>query len=288
VSTSTASRTGLELSSAAAVTGALPSPIRVGLARGKVELRSFFRQRTGVIFVFALPAVLLTLFGSIFSKTYPAPGISEGQFMVGGLVAAGLASTAFLNIGTGIAQDREDGTLKRLRGMPVLATSYILGKLVLVLVTTVAEVTLLMAVGRLFYDVKLPRDFAHWWTLGWVFMLGTTACLLLGIAASALAPDARSAPAILNLIFIVLEFTSGVFIVPITTLPNWMVTASSFLPLKWVAQGMRSVFLPDSVAHLEQAGSWEPGRTALALAAWCVVGLLLCLLTFKWTDRAKG
>ncbi len=81
---------------------------------------------------------------------------------------------------------------------------------------------------------------------------------------------------------------SGVFIVPVTTLPSWMVTVASFLPLKWTAQGMRSVFLPDSLASLEQAGSWEHPMTAAVLGGWCVLGLVLCLVTFRWTDRRAG
>ena len=56
-------------------------------------------------------------------------------------------------------------------------------------------------------------------------------------------------------------------------------------PLKWIAQGMRSVFFPADLASAEMAGSWETGRTALVLLAWAVGGLVLCVLTFKWFKR---
>jgi ABC-2 type transport system permease protein len=45
------------------------------------------------------------------------------------------------------------------------------------------------------------------------------------------------------------------------------------------------VFLPDSFAAQEVAGSWELDRVAMVLAAWCVGGLILCILTFRWTRR---
>jgi ABC-2 type transport system permease protein len=48
------------------------------------------------------------------------------------------------------------------------------------------------------------------------------------------------------------------------------------------------VFLPDSARVLEQAGSWEFGKVALVLAAWCVGGLVLCLLTFRFKSRRDG
>ena len=52
--------------------------------------------------------------------------------------------------------------------------------------------------------------------------------------------------------------------------------------------GMRSVFLPESFAAAEVAGSWELGKVALVLGAWCVGGLVLCLLTFRWKSRSDG
>jgi ABC-2 type transport system permease protein len=44
----------------------LPSLLRVSLVRGATERRIFFRQRESVIFTFALPIILLVLFGQIF------------------------------------------------------------------------------------------------------------------------------------------------------------------------------------------------------------------------------
>ncbi|HEX4223045.1 MAG TPA: ABC transporter permease, partial [Pseudonocardiaceae bacterium] len=48
----------------------LPSTTRIGLARGGVELRQFFRSKEMVIFTFTLPAVLLLLLGSIEHQQY--------------------------------------------------------------------------------------------------------------------------------------------------------------------------------------------------------------------------
>ena len=73
-----------------------------------------------------------------------------------------------------------------------------------------------------------------------------------------------------------------------TDLPAWMQQVAALFPLKWMAQGLRSVFLPESLAMLEPAGSWELGRVALVLGAWCLAGLLLCRFTFRWTTARDG
>ncbi len=107
------------------------------------------------------------------------------------------------------------------------------------------------------------------------------ACALLAVAFSTAIPNARSAPAIVTLPFLILQFISGVFF-PYSQLPAWMQTIAAFFPLKWMTQGLRSVFLPADFARVEPAGTWELGRVAAVLAAWCVASLLLSLLTFRW------
>jgi ABC-2 type transport system permease protein len=59
---------------------------------------------------------------------------------------------------------------------------------------------------------------------------------------------------------------------------------AAIFPLKWLTQGMRSVFLPDSFATREIVGNWETGRTFAIIAIWLVVGTALAIRTFKW-DR---
>jgi ABC-2 type transport system permease protein len=269
-------------------TMALPSAVRLGLSRGGVELRQFFRSREAVFFTFGFPPLVLVLLGSIFKNSYNSPGVTSSQVFAASMIAYGIVSTAFITMGVGISVDREDGTLKRLRGTPLPATAYFLGKIVLVAVTTVAEVTLLLAVGVLVFDMPLPHEAGRWFTLVWLLVLSVVTCTLLGIVVSSLARSARSAGVVLNVPVVVLQFISGIFVHPVTALPDWMVALSSIFPVKWMGQGFRSVFLPDTMMRTEAAGAWEHGTTALVLLAWCLVGLVLSLRTFRWTDRREG
>jgi ABC-2 type transport system permease protein len=265
-----------------------PSTVYLGLHRGLIELKAFFRERDAVVFTFALPAVLLTLLGSLFQGVYDASDVTSAEYLVPCMVAAGIASTTFVNLGISVAADRADGTLKRLRGAPMPPAAYFLGKIVLVLVLVVAEVAIMLALGIAMFDLTLPTDPARWLTFGWVFLLGVTACSLLGIAASNLAGSERSAAAVMNLPYLVLAFVSGIFYTPVSALPAPLLAFGSLFPMKWMAQGMRSAFLPDSILRYEVVDSWEHRRTALILGAWCVGGLVLCLTTFRWRGRRDG
>ncbi|MGD0684892.1 MAG: ABC transporter permease [Streptosporangiaceae bacterium] len=272
---------------AAASEAALPSVLTTGLARGRVELTTFFRERETVVFIFALPAVLLVMLGSIFGgQAVRVPGVTVGQLFVAGMIAGGIMSTSFQYLGIGITTERDQGMLKRLYGTPMPHTAYFIGKIVQVFVCMIAEIALLMIVGVAFYHLHLPASAGHWWTLAWVCVLGCAACSLLGIAVSSLPRSARSASPMITLPFLVLEFISGVFI-PFTSVPTWLQRVAAVFPLKWMAQGLRSAFLPARAAVLEPAHSWEHGRTALVLAAWVAAGLVVCVRTFRWQSRKR-
>jgi ABC-2 type transport system permease protein len=264
----------------------LPGAWRVGLSRGALEVKQFFRQREQVVFTFAFPVVFLFLFASIFQDDVRGAGVNASQLYVPAMMAAGIMSTSFQSLGISIAIERDEKVLRRLRGTPMPPAAYFLGKVWLVLVTGLLETAILLAVGTLCYDVDLPSG-AGWLRLAWIFMLGMTACALLGIAISSVPRSAKSATSVVILPFLVLQFISGVYI-SVATIPDWMLTVGSVFPLKWMCQGLRGVFLPDSARVLEQAGDWEFGKVALVLAAWCAGGLLLCLLTFRWKSRNDG
>ncbi|MFJ4203102.1 ABC transporter permease [Streptomyces sviceus] len=265
----------------------LPGVWGLGLRRGALEIKQFFRQRDQVVFTFAFPVVFLFLFASIFSDDVEGAGIKASQLYVPAMMAAGIMSTSFQSLGISIAVERDEKVLRRLRGTPMPPAAYFLGKIWLVLVTGILETAILLLVGTTLYDVDLPSDAGRWFAFAWIFVLGLTGCALLGIAVSSVPKSSKSASSVVVLPFLVLQFISGVYIA-IDTIPDWMLNIGALFPLKWMCQGLRGVFLPDSAQVLEQAGDWEFGRTALVLGAWCVGGLLLCLLTFRWKNRRDG
>ena len=133
--------------------------------RGALELQPFFREKDAVVFTFALPVILLLIFGTIFE-----PAESSGT---------GVAFTPVLrrrhhrerhrcrprsmSLGIGIAAERDDGTLKRLRGTPMPPRAYFLGKIVCVVARRdPCEPLLLLALGVLLFGLSLPTTAERW------------------------------------------------------------------------------------------------------------------------------
>ena len=261
--------------------------VRHGASRIGYEVRGYFRQGDTVFFTFLFPLLMLLIFSVAFSSaTFGPPGaeLTAAEFYLPGMLAAGLLLSGLQNMSIDIAMEKSDGTLKRLGGTPLSPVSYFIGKLGQVLVTGILQSALLILVAATAFGVDLPTDPGRWLTFAWVFLLGVTTCGILGIGLSALPRSGRSATAVVIPIVLVLQFISGVYI-NFAGLPEWLRNVASVFPLKWLAQGMRAVFLPSAFESVEPSGSWGLPLIALACGIWLMAGLILVRLTFRWIRK---
>jgi ABC-2 type transport system permease protein len=265
--------------------------LRLGFGRIAYETKIYFRAGDTVFFTFLFPVVLLGIFsvafgglGNVGTNPDGSGGITQAAYYLPGMIAAGILLSGVQNLGIDIAVERGDGTLKRLAGTPLPVLSYFIGKMGQVLVTSLAQVILLLLLSRVAFGVELPTDPEKWLTFVWVYLLGIFTAAVLGIAISRLPRTGKSASAVIIPPLLVLQFISGVYL-NFALLPEWLQNIASVFPLKWIAQGMRAALLPDSFATAEQGGSWNLPGVAIALGIWLVVGLVVCRVTFRWIRK---
>jgi ABC-2 type transport system permease protein len=87
---------------------AMPSTLRIGLSRGALELKGFVREKEAMVFTFAMPVLLMLIFGTIFKGRVDGTNVDFRQYFAAGIIASGIASTTFISLGVGIAQERDD------------------------------------------------------------------------------------------------------------------------------------------------------------------------------------
>ncbi len=257
--------------------------LRIGYLRGLLEIKQFMRQRESVVFTLLFPILLLFIFGSVF-KGEVAKGVSFSQYFLAGMIASAMVNTGFQQLAIMIPIERDFGTLKRLRGTPIALSSYFIGKVICVFYSMVFQIVLLLGFGVWLFGLQLPSSADKWFRFILLIVLGTICSTVLGIAFSTVPKSGRGASAVVSPIVIILQFFSGVFFV-FTTLPKWMQEFAAIFPLKWLTQGMRSVFLPDNFASQEVARGWESARTYQVLVIWLILGFVIALRKFKWSDR---
>lgn len=268
--------------------GPAKNTLTLGLVRTEYEFIAYFREFDALFFTFLFPIIMLGIFSAAFSGTGDigpkGHAVNFATYYLPAMAAAGVLLSGVQNLAVRIAEEKGDGTLKRLGGTPLAPLSYFAGKLLTSFVTGAIQLVLLIVFSHFVFGVELPTDPGRYLELLWVFALGIVTCGLLGIALSAVPRSGRSATAVVIPLVLFLQFISGVYL-PFSQLPSWMQTLASFFPLKWLAQGMRAVFLPEQFKSLEVGGEWNLGLIALVLAGWLVVGLVVSRLTFRWIRK---
>ena len=265
--------------------------VRLGYAYTLLNLKTVYREPAAVFFMLLFPVLFLVIFSSLltFEISVPegaqgqVPAIKFSQYFVAGIIGVAIFGTSFNLLGNSLAIQQYDGTLKQLAATPLPKTSFFMGLVGTALFYTLLQLVVMIALGVLAYGVELP-DAEGWLTLIWIILLGVPAGCVMGVAITAIIPSARAAPAVIQAPFIIFQFISGVFFT-LSSLPTWLQWVAGMFPLRWVAQGLRSVFLPDAYKYAEPGMNWQLDIAAIVLAVWIVVGLGLAVLTFKW-DRS--
>jgi ABC-2 type transport system permease protein len=267
--------------------------LALGLVRVRYEVLMYFRQSDTIFFTFLFPVVMLGIFsvafqglGNVGTAPDGSGGITQAAYYLPAMIAAGILLSGVQNLAVDIAGEKSDGTLKRLGGTPLPVVSYFIGKMGQVIVTSILQIALLLLVARFAFGVALPTDPDAWLRFAWIYLLGIVTSAVLGIALSSVPRTGKSATAVIIPIVLVLQFISGVYLA-FNLLPVWLQNIASIFPLKWIAQGMRSVFLPASFEAQEPSGSWQFGLMALVLSLWLVAGIVTCRLTFRWIRKDR-
>src|SRR3954471_10020378 len=151
-----------------------PSPITLGLLRGRLEVGQFFRNRASMVFSFLLPIFILVIFGSIFKQNI-APGVKFTQYFVAGMIATSQLTNGFQTLAIQIPIERDRGLLKRLAGTPMPRSAYFIGKIIVIYVAGIIGTAIAMLIAVLFFGVHLPSTGERWLTFFWVTMLGIAA-----------------------------------------------------------------------------------------------------------------
>ena len=259
--------------------------LRIGGLMTMLVLKTTVREPAALFFLILFPLLLLGVFGSIFDFEMEGTDVTLRQYFVAGIIASSIFGTAFLNLSIGIAAQQHEGSLRQLAAAPLPKASFFIGQVGAATIITVGQIIVMLIVGILAFDVQFP-DAGGWLRLAWIVPLGVAAGCAMGIAITAIIPSARAAPAITNAPYITLQFISGVFF-PFHSLPEWMQWIANVFPIRWLAQGLRSVFLPDDFRYQEVNQSWELEWVAIVLGIWIVAGLLFTMRTFRW-DRRGG
>jgi ABC-2 type transport system permease protein len=240
------------------------------------EQLSFWLNPMAAIFTVGFSVVFLVLLGATAgsSRVSYLGNIRLIQYYVPGFVAYGVMSACFNSLTMLLVNRREMGLLKRLRLSP-LPTWALLGAIfVSTLIVALAQVVLLLAVGRLGYGVHLPGNIGAFVL---ALVVGAACFIALGVAMSTLIPNEDAAGPVTGIVFFVLLFLSGLWF-PLKS-GSGLARFSSYFPIRHF---ITAVFAPFDLARGASPWAWHD---LLVLALWGIAGLAVAVWRFRWAPR---
>lgn len=237
-------------------------------AQAAMELRLTARRFENLFVMLVIPPAVLAFFGAV-------PFVATGgdrpvDFLLPGVLALAVISTAFVNLGIATGFERGYGVLKRLGGSPLSRSALIAAKLIAVAVIEVIQIALLVAMAALVFGWR-PGPWTSLAVVAAAIIVGTLGFAGLALLlAGTLRPEATLALA--NALFLAFLLLGGVM-VPLDHLPAAVELVARLLP---------AAALSDALRVGLQGGSSDLVRAFAVLVAWGLVAILLAVRAFRW------
>lgn len=257
------------MTTATAPTPAAAAPVNRAVL--KAEFTLFRREAGSLLGILAFPVLLLVILGSI-------PSFREADAGLGGirLVDAYVPVTVLLGMIAGGLQSmppiitgyRERGILRRMSTTPVRPTAVLGAQMGIHGVAILVSVAVCLTVGRLAFDVALPRQIAGYLL---ALVLSVVVALALGALVASRARTTKISNAIGSVVFFPAMFCAGVWL-PVQAMPDALAHIVEVTPFGAAAQALNQA----------AAGDWPAWSHLLVLAAWAVALTGAAARWFRW------
>jgi ABC-2 type transport system permease protein len=236
--------------------------------------KAFWRNPASAFFTFIFPLLFLVILTTLLGNGEAQVGgttIKASTYYVFSMAAFGLISACYTNIAMSVIFSREEGVLKRVRGTPLPARSYLTARMLHAALVGFLLVAITVVFGVVAYGAHVPNA-QHLLQFVVTLLVGAACFASIGLAITGLVPNADAGPPIVNAVIFPLLFLSGVFFKVDSGSPDWVQWVGRIFPVKHLIDAMRDSYL---------GFSFHWGDIAV-LAAWAAIGVVVAVRTFKW------
>jgi ABC-2 type transport system permease protein len=205
----------------------------------------------------------------------------EGQgqgfkaWLIPGIAAMAIMQTGLFTVVFTLVRFKSQGVLRRLKATPIGASHFLAGQLTTKAIVVVLQTYVLVIVGAIVLGVSVGNGrIGAWFDLTVLALLGGALFIAMGLAVSGWAKNEETAAPVANIISMPMMFLSGVFF-PLSVMPDWLTKWSQYLPLTYLADGMRAI-------TVEGASIATLGSELLGLGIWIVVVFVIATKMFRW------
>jgi ABC-2 type transport system permease protein len=202
------------------------------------------------------------------------PGLRSAVYIVPGIIGVLLSVTMILITSMSIVRERERGTLEQLIVTPIDKTSLMIGKIVPFILVGYVQMTLILILGRVLFDVPIRGSLLLLYALTFAFIV---ASLGMGLFISTLVRSQAQAMQ-LGFFFLLPNILLSGFMFPREAMPLVAQWIGLVLPLTHFLKVLRGIILKD-VGLVEL---WGPTLVLVVLAT-----LFLVLSVRRFSKRIE-
>ena len=239
--------------------------------------KAYWRNPALAFFTFVFPLMFLVIFTSLLGNGTVHLGATKihlSTYYVAAMAAFAVVTSCYTNLAVALSFQRDSGVLKRIDGSPLPHASFMAARILHSIGVGVVLVVLTAAFGHAFYSAHIPSG-ANLLRFAVMLAVGAATFCALGLAMTALVPNADAAGAMVNASILPLLFLSGIFIPLGNNTPAWILWIARIFPVRHFGVGMLAGFV----------GTPFHWSDVLVVAAWGAGGLVLATRYFSWEPR---
>ncbi len=210
------------------------------------------------------------------SKSVQSNQLTYIDFLLPGILAMSLMNSGLYGLATAMVTRREKGVLRRLKLTPLPLSQYIGAGIINQLLVSLVQAALLVLIGHYIFGVKIIGALT---SLAILVIVGSLCFITIGFVIASFAKTTEAVATLGNLIGMPMMFLGGVFF-PVDNVPNWVKPIVKAMPLKYLADSLRSVMVqgqPLSYVHDD----------VLVLLAVTFAAFLLAVKFFRWESDKR-
>jgi ABC-2 type transport system permease protein len=244
--------------------------MRAWAAQARTELLLTSRQGEQLLVSLGIPLLLLVFFSLV--EVLPVPdGVDDAvDFLVPGVLALAVMSTAMVSLGIGTGFERQYGVLKRLAVTPLGRPRLVAAKIAAVLAVEAAQVVLVLGTG---VALGWRPDGADAIVVLPGLLLGTAAFAGIGLLMAGTMRGTLTL-ALANALYLLLLLLGGM-IIPLESLPAALEAVAQLLPAAALAEIMAGALTPDTPISTQ---AW------VVLTLWAVAAPTAAAMLFRWEE----
>lgn len=208
---------------------------------------------------------------TVTSEQLNTRGLSQFDYVFAGLLGFSIIGLGIFGPVNVFPELKKQGILRRLHTTPLRVWQYFLANVISQSVVGIISIILQFVVAVSLFNLKISGNTV---ILALYLVLGIITILGIGLAIGGWAKNVEQAAPLSNIVVFPMLFLSGTFF-PRFLMPEWLQTASTFLPLTPIIDGIRLI-------TTEGKGLLDLGPQLGMMGAWLVVVYLLAFRVFRW------